>query len=186
MFKNKSILIILVILAVSLSVYTLSLKENLSFETDIKQSEKINAQKQIKVEEAGISILIPNDFIFSKEVQMNLTTNTPYAVNFSIQNYRNTISEVKEPYQLYVIYQWDTEKMSEEDFKKSDFNFDTKTREEFFVDGYLAISGKAKGDRARYTVYILNKGHLLVLAESKTTEKQREITEAIIKNIKFN
>jgi hypothetical protein len=186
MLKNKIIVIVSLIFVLLIVGFVVLTKNNSNNISTHKPGESVSSYKEIKVEEAGITFSIPKEFVFSKELQMNLTTKKPYAVNFSIQNYKGTISEVKDPYQLYTNYQWDTEPVSEVDFRKSDFYFDPKTRKEFRVDGRIAISGTTKEQRARYTTYILNKGHIVMFAESKTTDSQREITDKIIKSIKFD
>ncbi len=144
------------------------------------------SDNEVRVEEAAATFVIPDGFQFSKERQMNLTTNEPYAVSFTVQNYKETISEVKEPYQLYGLYQWDTAKTSVEAFKKSNFELDPATVQEFTVGDRPAISGVAQGERARYITYILYNGHLLTLAASETTQAQRSITDAIVKSIRFD
>lgn len=183
----KKTLVILSALIIGGGLFFLSNTKKSSEQPVVNSPEKSTTViKTVRVEEANLTISYPRDFNFSKELQMNLTTNKPYAVNFSIQNYKNTINETKTPYQLYSNYQWDTDTLSEENFKKSDFMFNPESRKEFLVDGKPAISGISGEQRARYVTYVLVNGHLLMLAASETSSEQREITESIIKSIKFD
>ena len=130
-------------------------------------------------------INIPNGYYFNKEQAMNLTTNKPYGVSFTIQNYKGSPNETQNPYQLYGIYQWDTENISDETFKKADFIINENTKTEFEVDGQLAVKGMIKGERSRYSINILINGYILKLAASGEESFSKSITDKIVDSIEF-
>lgn len=145
----------------------------------------IPEEKNVTVEEASVTFTIPVAYNFEKELQMNLTTNKPFAVNFTVQNYVGNPTTVSNPYQLYGHYQWDNDPMTRAQFDAADFMLDPKTREEFIVDGRPAVKGVSGEERSRYTVYILNNERLFVLAADGTDEEHQKITDEIVKSIKF-
>jgi hypothetical protein len=147
--------------------------------------ENRDATKKVTIEKIDMEMTIPEDFIFSKEQQMNLTTNEPYAINFIAQNYKDNPTQVPNPYQLYGIYQWDTAEITIDEFKQADFMLLESTREAFMVDGLPAIRGVAAGERGRYTIYILKDGHQITLAADGSSAEHKQITDAIVETINF-
>jgi len=142
--------------------------------------------KTVEINEIPMQMNIPEEYIFSKEALINLTTNEPLGVTFTVQNYSDNPTQVDNPYQLYGIYQSDTGVTTAKDFAQSDFLFVNGTQKSFTVDQLPAISGVISGERGRYTIYILVNGHLLTLAADGSSKTHKEITDSIVKSIQLN
>jgi hypothetical protein len=186
---NKGIVIIIVVIIVIAGVLLLNkpdMKETANLGTVTPSViQKNDMQQQVAIDEIAIRLHIPREFIFSKQEQMNFTTNEPYAVSFTIQNYQDNPTEISKPYQLYGLYQWDTGVTTPEAFVESDFMLTESTREEFIVGGLPAIKGVSAGERGRYTIYILKDGHILSLAADGSDEEHIRITDEIVESIRF-
>jgi hypothetical protein len=149
-------------------------------------NQKTPTEKTITVKEIGLTMTVPFLYSFAKEHAMNYTTNKPYGITFTIQNYVHTFDEVKDPYQLYGFVQWDTDKMSVQEFKKADFDITPSTRKEFVVDGLPVVAGVASGKRPRYFVNILLKsGYVLKLAASGLVTDYKQHTDILVQQMKF-
>ena len=159
--------------------------ENPAETTESTQDIKNLNYQKVAIEEIGLIMNIPNGFYFNKELAVNLSTNQPYAVNFTVQNYKDNPTETENPYQLYGIYQWDIENISLDDFKVSDFTLIESTKTVFKIDGQPAIKGIIKGERSRYSINILYNGFILKLAASGEVVLAKSITDKMVESIDF-
>lgn len=178
------VLILLISGAIFLGIRLKSQNPNSPKTKEEQQSETTNPFKKYTFKELGLTLQVPSDFIVTFEPQLNLDTNTAYAYTFTIQNYSNGPTEDKN-YQLYGIYQFDTEKVDSGILPTLKEEMNEESVSETTISGLPAIQGQLKGERQRFATYIVEDGYILKLFTSEPTEENRLTSEKIISTFEF-
>lgn len=178
------VFILLVLGALFLGIRIKEKNENVPITTDDRIQTETNSMEEYTFNELGLALKVPRGFIVTFEPQLNLDTNTPYAYTFTIQNYTNGPTDEKN-YQLYGLYQFDTEKVDSSILPILKEEMNEATANKTTIAGLPAIQGQLKGERQRFVTYIIKDGYLLKLFTSEPTEENRLITEEIISTFQF-
>lgn len=124
---------------------------------------------------------------FSTPPTFTVTLDEPNPDSFTlyIQNYKNSISEVTSPYQLYGLFQpgnyGDTEFYIEE--LKADL--EPTSIKDITIGGFAGVEGQIRGNRNRFAAYILTNIGKWGFFTSPSTSINKGISDQILSTFKF-
>lgn len=180
---NKKVLVvaILVILGVIGVAFITSSKPN--NEQQLSTGENPSPQdswKQQTIGEIGLTLKMPPDTTFRKEIGDN--AGNIRTVAFYIEKGDKNNPE----YQLYALYLADKEG-SAQDLEKTKTGMDPASIKEASIDGYSGIEGIANPNdpKKHYTTVILKDGRLFSVSTYPPQPENKELTDKIIETFNF-
>mgnify|MGYP005841063637 CR=1 FL=1 len=183
--KIKPITIIALIVLASLGVYfystrdvaksTISLQNHESQTTDEFSPTRELRQGEQFVESMGLYVTIPEGMSFRQDPVNDR------AVNFYIES----DPEDEPSYQLYVVYQPNTQ-VTEEGFEQTKQDMEPQTIQEAVVGGHSGIEGLVVGPKARFYTVVAKDGRPLSFSTIPPTEENKEITKQILSTVSFD
>lgn len=181
---NKKVLVvaILVILGVIGIAFITSSKPNNEQQLSTREnSSPQNNWKQQTIEEIGLTLKMPPDTTFRKEIGDN--AGNIRTVAFYIEK-----GDPNNPdYQLYALYLADKEG-SAHDLELAKTGMDPASIKEASIDGYNGIEGMANASdpKKHYLTVILKDGRLFSVSTYPPLPKNKELTDQIMETFKFD
>ncbi len=138
-----------------------------------------NEWKSQSFDEAGLSLKIPSDTMFRKEIADD--AGKMRVAGFYVERkVNNNLS-----YTLYNVYQPNKE-ATDEDLKLAKKEMDPKTIKDVTVEGYKGIEGLILGPKTRYITILLKNNRLFTISTIPPTQENKILTDKILATFNFN